>query len=203
MPIVLSGQEQETEAVALSPESPEEDVILEAEEAVEPEVDPEPEPEPTGEVEDDAPPIDPVADHEEEIADLSAQVATAAVYLSKSQAETKSAKKRFDAAVEDLRHIIDRGPKEMPLFDKQPREVDLTGPEPDLSWESRSIDELSLPDRITNKLGVETIGQLEDLRKDISLGKAKWPKGIGPTAITKIEDAVLDWLRDNGPRPTE
>ena len=39
-----------------------------------------------------------------------------------------------------------------------------------------------------------TIWDLEQLRAEISQGRKKWPKGIGETKQTQIEDAVLKWL---------
>lgn len=68
---------------------------------------------------------------------------------------------------------------------------------PSDEWRAADIGDLAIPDGVLEKLresGVETIGDLEDLRADISNGKAKWPKGIGPAKVTIIEDAVIQWL---------
>ncbi len=307
MPVILGGQEpdkvtdtpEETLPASEQQDTPEDDVIDPSFEVVEDmatESDLEPEPdEEDDEEEDEAPGIDPAADHKEEIADTEARVAEAAVYWSKIQSEAKSAKKRFDTAVADLRDLDDRGPKEMPLFEKPvtptveasdadylpplkkgqvrvrigqlvegtddvdtdalnpgaviictvdddadlwwqkdtgnefmidvgagdtyevleewPESADsptlhqppLQFPTPpsQVNWQDRDVHELALTKKQIETLGVDTVGELENLRKEISLGKKKWPKGIGPAAITKIEDAILDWLRDNGPKPTE
>lgn len=70
----------------------------------------------------------------------------------------------------------------------------------DNAWRSVDILELAncdLSPAIAQKLKdaeIETIGQLEDLRGEISLGRAKWPKGIGEKKITAIEDAVSKFL---------
>ena len=68
------------------------------------------------------------------------------------------------------------------------------------AWRIVPIAELGLPKGLAEKLEearAATIGQLEDLRAEIYQGKAKWPKGVGYAKITKIEDAVLDWLQKN------
>lgn len=41
---------------------------------------------------------------------------------------------------------------------------------------------------------INTLGELESLRAEISQGKAKWPKGIGEKKITAIENAVVTLL---------
>jgi len=153
---------------------------------------------PGTEVEPDDDEIDAATDYTQNVADASAQVALSAVEWSKAQEDAKTAKKQFDAAVEALRRIISRGPQILPLFDQADTVVESDAD--DLEWRSRDLGELDgLTENLLDKLGIETIGELEDLRKDISFGKSKWPKGIGPAAVTKIEDAVLNWLRDNGP----
>ena len=73
--------------------------------------------------------------------------------------------------------------------------------EADDTWEARSIDELSLPTRITNALDpIVTIGQLVELQTQISLGHDRWPKGIAVASITMIEERMIDWLDDNQPK---
>lgn len=54
------------------------------------------------------------------------------------------------------------------------------------------------PGRLTALHGeAVTMGDLEDFRAKIALGQAKWPKGIGPKAVTIIEEKILDWLGVN------
>ena len=63
--------------------------------------------------------------------------------------------------------------------------------------ESAPLDQLELPTRLVQKLAeadCRTIWDLEQLRAEISQGRKKWPKGIGETKQTQIEDAVLKWL---------
>lgn len=66
------------------------------------------------------------------------------------------------------------------------------------AWRALTIDHIALfPTSLLKKLRNEnlgTIGALEDHRAAVSLGKAKWPKGIGPAKISKIEDALIRWL---------
>lgn len=102
------------------------------------------------------------------------------------------AKKSFEAADKALRNLISRGADYLPLFD--PPEA---APE---AWRTASIGELLLTDKVQELLvgaGVETIGQLEDLRAKTADHKAEWPKGIGPGKVTDIENKVIDWLTAN------
>lgn len=65
------------------------------------------------------------------------------------------------------------------------------------AWKAAPLADLNLPAKLAEKLreaSVETIGQLESLRAEISQAKAVWPKGIGQAKITIIEDAVVNWL---------
>lgn len=71
--------------------------------------------------------------------------------------------------------------------------------EPD-AWKRASIEELGLKPALQEKLieaGITTIGKLEAFRAEVGDRRAEWPKGIGETKITQIEDAVVDWLTKN------
>jgi hypothetical protein len=109
----------------------------------------------------------------------------------------KNAKEDFEAADLELRNLIADGldPQTKLLFPAETeQEVD-----PD-AWRGAQLNELFLPEKIFEKLssaGIETIGQLEDLRAQVADGKADWPKGIGPSKVTAIEDSVLSWLSDH------
>lgn len=80
------------------------------------------------------------------------------------------------------------------ISDTQPLAEQLDG------WKSVSIDELGLQGKFMEKLkdaNVDTMGKLAQHVEDVSLSRAVWPKGIGEAKITKIEDALNDWLRAN------
>lgn len=68
----------------------------------------------------------------------------------------------------------------------------------DEGWRAVKVCALGLPPKLAEKLTdgypSMTLGLLEDLRAEISQGRAKWPKGIGAAKITLIEDAVVRWL---------
>lgn len=139
----------------------------------------------------------------------------------------KSIKKRIDCLAEELSDLRVSGPRRpirkpvetsvddstaIPsLVGSSDRNVPSTQPastnDPAATsddWRSAKLEQLNLKKNIHEKLvesSVETIGQLEDMRAAISLGKQEWPKGIGKAKITQIEDAVIDWLtkhRDSG-----
>jgi hypothetical protein len=135
----------------------------------------------------------------------------------------KSLKKQMESALESVETIIARGPeKPMPLFEQHddeqvsrsfgiaPKSAMVPVGENDKeskqaanesdAWKSRPIEELELGNSLTERLienGIGTIGRLENLRAEIAQGREKWPKGIGEAKITKIEDAVIDWLTKN------
>ncbi|GEM_PF-6733322 len=69
--------------------------------------------------------------------------------------------------------------------------------------ESESVAVLGLKEAVAAKLieaGVETLWQLEMLRKGVSEGRKEWPKGIGKAKVTQIEDAILSWCFENSGR---
>ncbi len=123
----------------------------------------------------------------------------------------------LDVDTGDSYEVMEEWPvsAEMPIVHQPPlhfgpdveTETQPTAPDHDPdAWRYNPIAELKITSKQIEKLeaeGVETIGEMEDFRAAISNGKKKWPKGIGEAAVTKIEDAILDWLRDNGPKPTE
>lgn len=127
------------------------------------------------------------------------------------EAALKGAKGSEKAAAELLESVLARGPEQLPLFDKPAATAsdgsatDATATEtapavdPD-AWKSAPLSALGLPPSLEEKLtseGMDTIGRLEQRRADISQGKEKWPKGIGPAKVTAIEDAVVGWLTEN------
>jgi hypothetical protein len=66
--------------------------------------------------------------------------------------------------------------------------------------ESAPISQLGISETLQGKLieaGAENLWTLEQLRSEISLGKAKWPKGIGAAKVTQIEDAIMGWMSRN------
>jgi hypothetical protein len=110
------------------------------------------------------------------------------------KAAAKESKERFELADKTLRDLIARGPdpqKKLPL---------ITDPPAEDAWKLAPFAELGLTERQNNlfaESGVTTIGGLEEMRAAIADGKAEWPKGIGPTKVTDIENRVLDWLDRN------
>lgn len=66
--------------------------------------------------------------------------------------------------------------------------------------EAAVIAELELPEKIEEKLvdaGAHNILKLARLIEDISLGREKWPKGVGQAKVTTIEKALQAWLARN------
>lgn len=112
--------------------------------------------------------------------------------------EAKEKKAAWEAAVGRLMSTISAN-RDLPLLDHAEKQA-AAEQKPDDSWREASIAELGLkPGQVKklNEAGVETIGQLEDLRAKIADGKAEWPKGIGPAAVTDIEDAQIKWLSEH------
>lgn len=135
-----------------------------------------------------------------------------------SKAELKEAKERQEEAHYKLRMLnesllADEQRPLMPAFDQaeadeEPRFVNTNpetvdsregGDEP-YDWRIEPITELALPNALHAILiheGIETMGQLEDLRGGIIAGHLEWPKGIGPAKVTLIEDRIMDWLEEH------
>lgn len=141
--------------------------------------------------------------------------AAAELVVETLKGELKEAKEAYDDAVNDLRKLA-RGARQdrsRPLFGQPRRSMlevtverlgmqsdDAAAPSTSTAWRSRSIAELDLGDALSERLenaSISTIGQLQDMQEQISLGREKWPKGIGAAKITKIEDAVIAWLAKN------
>jgi hypothetical protein len=105
----------------------------------------------------------------------------------------RKAKEEFDAADAQLRNLIADGP--------DPQAKLPFPPEPaEDAWRIAKLEELLLPPKLRQKLldaGIETIGQLEDLRAEIALGTSDWPPGFGPSKISAVEDSVISWLTDH------
>jgi hypothetical protein len=120
--------------------------------------------------------------------------------VTQCKAATKEANATYDSLVLTARSLIAEldGDADRPILAAcgVMGEEDNPAVDPD-AWRSESIVELGLWAGVVKTLGacgVETIGQLEDLRSEIALSNATWPTGIGPAKITQIEEAVLDRL---------
>lgn len=140
----------------------------------------------------------------EEITQLSVMLAEASIARHRIEAELKNAKQQEKHILERLEHRTSRGPLVVTeqAQDESPAVVAQVTQSSD-DWRKCNLAELQtfkLTKNTYEKLveaGIETIGQLEDMRAEISLGKAKWPKGIGKAKVTQIEDAVTEWLTKN------
>lgn len=148
-----------------------------------------------------------------DLADAEAECADAERKVTRCKADLRAAKGEYDAAVESLRSLCkavreDESKPLMPAFMAAEEKAATEGAaaeaeaaaEPSDSWRDAPIGDLAIPDGLIEKLfeaGIDTVGELEDLRAEISQGKSKWPKGIGPAKVTTIEEAVLQWLAVN------
>lgn len=131
------------------------------------------------------------------------QLAEAGVLRCK--AALKSAKADYDECVMSLRELArsianDESRPMMEMFEAaegdEPAKDDTA---PADGWRTSPISELGFPAGLLAKFeeeNIATIGDLEDMREQISLGNQSWPKGIGPAKITLIEDRVIEWLGD-------
>lgn len=142
---------------------------------------------------------------------------SSAIVRSQADDARKLAKKHEDDALDELMSLLNNEPKEptfaevvAELARKRPAAAASDRPAEQSSapapantseaWRSVPITKLDLPEKLIERLqedGLNTMGQLEDRRGEISDHKAKWPKGIGSAKITKIEDAVIAWLTAN------
>jgi hypothetical protein len=137
-----------------------------------------------------------------EIAEAEMLCANAEEAVNEAKAVLKEAKAEYDGCVLKLRRLAKavRNDEDRPLFDG----IEEEGEESDNGQYDaalkESIDVLGLPAGVVSKLAeehVSTIGDLEQLREDITLGRKQWPKGIGPAKVDVIETAVIEWLAEH------
>lgn len=143
--------------------------------------------------------LDDLAEAEKECAEAEGEVL-------RCKSELKLARSNYESAVGSLRSLCQaiQNDQKRPLMrefqEADKKAVDNATDNNDDDWRDTPLSELAILDGILEKLyesGVNTIGELEDLRASISNGKAKWPKGIGSVKVSAIEDAVLQWLAVN------
>lgn len=139
-----------------------------------------------------------------EIAEAEMLCANAEEAVNEAKAVLKEAKAEYDGCVLKLRRLAKavRNDEDRPLFDgiEEEGEEKQSGEDQYAALLTTSIDVLSLPAGVVSKLAeeyVKTIGDLEQLREDITLGRKAWPKGIGPAKVDVIETAVTEWIADN------
>lgn len=142
--------------------------------------------------------------HYAEITEAQLRTAKLQTELFKAKSEQSSAKKAYEASVDELCKLIQRGPtlqRELPLGDpddsaSEEAEADETTPaDPDTSWRDVDVDQLDIADHLVGKLrlaGIENVGQLEDARAEEG-GLTSLDK-IGQASADKIEEALLDFL---------
>lgn len=136
----------------------------------------------------------------EEIAEAEMLCQNAEEAVNEAKVVLKEAKAEYDGCVLKLRRLAKavRNDEDRPLFNQIKESGEDDGDYTALLTES--IDVLKLPASVVSKLAeehVQTIGDLEQLREDITLGRKKWPKGIGPAKVDLIETVVVEWLADN------
>lgn len=128
--------------------------------------------------------------------------------LDEAKENCKTIKRSWEEAVSTLTLLCDSaktGQKLLLPIDERPQEDEDEGDddvgEDDDAWRDTPLDDLAVSDgslKLLRQAGVDSLGQLEDLRRDISEGRAEWPKGIGEAKVTHIEDAVVQWLAAHG-----
>lgn len=149
--------------------------------------------------------------------DVCLEIAETEAEIERRKDNLKGLQKLFAKLSLELRSAMNDAEYQPPLpFETKPPASETNSTEPESSrsggetpaaagetndaWRKVSINQLGLSPKLEEKLhdaGAVTIGQLEDLRAEISQGRAKWPKGVGVARITEIEDAVVEWLSKN------
>ena len=129
-------------------------------------------------------------EHYEEIKERNQEVARLLLEWEQAKGDASEAKKNYDEAVAKLRYIISRGPDKQAKLDFDQNNS--------TEWRDQTVEsELGLTAKEIEKLaeaGIETIGQLEDLRGGDGLMSVR---GIGRATADKIENHLLDWLSEN------
>jgi hypothetical protein len=149
------------------------------------------------------------------------ELAEAGIEFARIKETHKTAKERFEAALDNLTRIAERGPERMPLFDGRGGDGESSATQPPQAgaseasesdatadtantiadanaWRKEPIESLGLPPKLADRLeeaGISTIGELEDKRA--AFNGLRGISGIGPAKVTVIEDAVIGWLSKN------
>lgn len=139
------------------------------------------------------------ATHYAAIREKEREVAELEEAMQEAAEQHKTARKAFEAADTALRRLIHEGParadpqKTLPF--PNDGEGEYTAPE---AWQWASLSSLQGLSEHEQALlvdaGIETLGQLEDLRAGAGLQSIK---GIGEATASKIEEAMLQWLTEH------
>lgn len=151
-----------------------------------------------------------------EIAEAEMLCANAEEAVDEAKGVLKETKAEYDGCVMRLRRLAKavRKDEDRPLFDRMETEGSSgaadTGPAVDVDDDAdadaytecltHSIESLGLQPGVVAKLteeGIRSVGDLEKLREEITLGRKEWPKGIGVAKQSAIEDAIIDYVRDH------
>lgn len=152
--------------------------------------------------------------YQEQLDDARDEFTTISLETAACESQLKILKAEARASLKRLKNLIDRGSAAASRATVVVKSVECDGDDSDQTaphapqsqpldsdaWRSAPIADLDLGKSLTEKLeenGINTLGELEDLRAKICDRKAEWPKGIGEAKITKIEDAVITWLQSN------
>lgn len=151
--------------------------------------------------------------HEQRISDLASKIASAAVNHARLKAAVKDAANEFADLVDRLDAIMEDGPEEMPLFDRQPKQGAAgtptdPQPDPDDAWRSEPLESilgdvkgLGKAKRESLLDAIPTLGKFENMRAEAAREylqlKDLMPKGIGQGICDQLEEAALNWLSRN------
>lgn len=125
---------------------------------------------------------------------LNAEITSAAADHAVKSEAAKAAKKRYEAALDDLTNYV-AGLKPMPLFDRQPSENGQAKPADDGAWRPipiEALEEFGLAPKIVASLldgGIPTLGDLADFLSKEN-GQLTDIGGIGPAKAEQIEQAL-------------
>lgn len=133
------------------------------------------------------------------------RVLSAELQIESLKEDTKTAKDELKTAQKSLRTYIielrekDRARQGGVVEDSQQSTAAPATLTP-TSWRAVPLSTLEIPDYLLEKLAehsITTFGALEDLRGDISSGRAKWPKGVGEAKVTLLVDAGMKFWVDH------
>lgn len=136
--------------------------------------------------------------HEMEKATLEKKIAENRVEEIKATAGLKRIKANGKLMSEEYQTLCERGPENRPLLDPAKNTAiaanQAAPPADEDAWKDQDLSVLEcFTDKQIEALAVEkivTVGDLEELRANISNHKAEWPKGFGPKTQEKIEKAM-------------
>lgn len=130
--------------------------------------------------------------HYQMICESERDVAKLAVKAEATKSKASAAKKNFEAADEELRELIRRGPEEQPML------PGVDGAED--AWRHMPLTEMGIDGALLDNLvevDIKTIGDLSDQMDKFGVGWHNTIAGVGDKAADKVSDLFIEFWKEH------